>query len=435
MDQNPENEPISPVSPATPEPTSPEPEITPEPESTPEPTLEPEPAQEPTPSPESPAETPEPAPTPEPISTPEQPTPAQSISSEPVVPDSIVSPEKKSKKGLIIGCLLVLLLAAAGGLAAYWYFVLKPATTSAPQASQETSPAETAPASAAEETEITDPTIISNLFNRILTIHYPGVDGYLSSIKESGTSYEQNRAFNFATSYSVSGKLYAKGLENKDRLSVVTRYLRAKGEFEPIKNFDIPSDFYATKYAEYCKTSTIDPLCTGESGSAISAEKVLATYREFFADEPSLEAPTAICGAPGYDETYKIFFENIAGCGGVDLINHQIYIWKYSEDDEKAYVYASVNTIAEDNGADASGNFIGKLVYKSFLDHDAFYDSATQTTLTPDESLVYGRTDPAAGSKYSIQITSENYADFDQYRFVFVKTDNNQYLFSASEKL
>lgn len=53
---------------------------------------------------------------------------------QPVVPDSVVGPEKKSKKGLLIGCLIVLFL-LAGGFGAYWYLYLRPVPES-PQANQ-----------------------------------------------------------------------------------------------------------------------------------------------------------------------------------------------------------------------------------------------------------------------------------------------------------
>lgn len=370
--------------------------------------------------------TPDPIPPAEPAPIAPEPTPQV----EPApVPDQPAAPPEPSQKSVVnkplVIVLVIILVALLGALAYFLFFQNNsgqvPENTDTGQVEEE------------EEEEVPETTIdvssdtISPLFKLLLILHQPSLltDGPRT------IGYSLNQYFTFYSSYNVSEHLYpdASELTFNDKLSIVTRY--ASSYAKPVTEFNVPSDFYASKYPEYCADTATDPLCSNNEGNAISEEDVAAVYYEIFGEKPDhFESPTSFCGSRAYDSTYHFFYSTIAGCGGVDPLYHQVYIEKYTATDKKAYVYIRTASIYNTYSGVASDN--SSAVYKTFLKHADFYDQATQTDLTPDESLVYSRSLELLNTQ---AITADNYTEFEAYRFVFEKDGDGNYFFKTVEKL
>ncbi len=341
-------------------------------------------------------------------------TPAETASAFP--PES-AKPQKSNKP--LIAIAAILLTAIIGG--AVW-FLTRPQPNSKGESSVETDTPEPD-----EETAISDQDTTFSLFAKLLALHMPRSKSYL----EYAENYTEGKSFEFRGAYTPNEHLYpdASELTNQDKLYIVTSYLKDHDEFEPITNFNVPSNYLATRFADYCSQNSIDSMwCADNAGSAVSEEKVAETYRKFFGTTPTFENPTAICGGSIYDSEYHIFHDSISACGGIDLLNHQLYVSKYTEQGKLAYIYVSLGTINEDY--DPSGT---TSVYRAYLKWADVWDSNTQQAITPDPSLLHeeslGMTD------YGMYITPENYTFFEQYRFVFEKDSDNNYYFKTVEKL
>ena len=247
---------------------------------------------------------------------------------------------QKNKKPLII-ILVILLLAALGAVV---YLLLSQPKPDNSQTQTDTSePEEPEEEEEAVETTIEDQATISALFEKLLVLHVPRSKSYL----DYANNYVEGKQFEFRAAYTPTENIYpdASELENKDRLYIITSYLKDHDGFEPIANFNVPSDFIATTFADYCKNAASDPACSNNSASAISEEKVAETFREFFGVTPTFENPTSICGGSMYNAEYHIFHDTVGGCGGVDNLNHQLYITKYTKKGKLAYIYASLDSV------------------------------------------------------------------------------------------
>ncbi len=278
-----------------------------------------------------------------------------------------------------------------------------------------------------KETEISrDGETATALFGKLFALHIPTTqDDY----KTYG-GLEKNTSFDFRGAYNVNELLYpdASEFDNKAKLSIITRQLYNSNKFEDISKFNVPNDYFKEKFPEYCEGTAIDEMCSNNKGLAISEETVSNYYKKLFGEKPTFENPTSLCGAPAYDSEYHLFYETIQACGGVDVINHQLYVTKYSQKDNEAYVYIALNTINEDSSI--NGNVT---VYKKYLKLSDFYDSELQKDKEIDSSYIYKTANEAETSK--LFITEENYNEFDQFRFIFEKDTDNNYFFKGVEKL
>ncbi|MBQ6396135.1 hypothetical protein IJH89_00950 [Candidatus Saccharibacteria bacterium] len=343
----------------------------------------------------------------------------------PVVADSVVSSGKKKSKAPLLIALLLLLILGAGGAYAYFYTDLfkKPTSVApAPPASSEES--------SVAETDITDEASISALFSKLFFLHNPHTTEEEFSSLEYVT-YSKNSYFNFHNAYQVSGAFYndISDFGEPEKIYIVTNYLRQNKPdlFKSLSDLNIPADFFKQEgYGDLGESV----LITASESAAVPETEVEKIYSNLFGEGNVHQKPTEICGRLKYNSEYHIYYkEPFGGCGGVDLNNHQIYVEKYTETPTTAYIYTRVNTIRDDELNEAE---TGVAVYKTYLDHSAFYDSNTNQYLTPDPSLIYGYTSTV--SNYPIQITPENFQEFSSYRFVFTKSGDN-YIFKTVEKL
>lgn len=363
-------------------------------------------------------------------------TPAEATAAFPAEPA-----KPKSKKPLV-ALLAILFLIIIGVCAYFLFFQSKPANNQNSQASTGANADQTDEQPTEQEiefnpteektetnqetsTEISEDDL-SPLFKKLLLLHMPMLKNYLSYATRYDT-YETDKYFTFSGSYEVSEHFYpdASELTAGDKFFIVTQYMADKDYFKPLSDFNVPSDFFASKNPTLCDGKSGFP-CGNENGSAVSEDEVAKVYREFFGEIPtSFERPTYICGSRDYDSTYHIFHTfPYGGCGGVDFLSHQAYIEKYTTTGDTAYIYLRIASIYYDYSPNATNT-----VYKAFLKHADFYDSETQTNLTPDESLVYSHTNDDKRI-----ITADNYTEFEQYRFVFGK-DGDNYYFKTVEKL
>ena len=374
-----------------------------------------------TPNPIPPAEptpiTPEPVPQVEPTPAPDQPLPP-------------VEPSQKSvvNKPLVI-VLVVILVALLGTLAYFLFFQNKSGNGQVPE-NTDTRQVEEEEEEEVPEITIEDQDTISALFRKLLILHHPQIDNYLSYATE-GDSYSANKYFSFGSAYVVSDQLYSDGLTNRDKFFITTQYMLGQKQLKPAQNYGVPSNYYAIKNADYCSNTLDTTTCSSVDWmQATSEDEAAAVYASLFGEKPtSFESPTSICGTLSHDAEYHIYYTNMAGCGGGDGPIHQAYIEQYMATNSKAYIYihiASVNVYDGDNVP----------VYKTFIGLADIHNSETDQAITPDESLVYSRLGSGGvGMVIPKIIDSENYTQFQQYRFVFEKDDDGNYFFKTVEKL
>ena len=282
--------------------------------------------------------TPEPVPRVEPTPAPDQPLPP-------------VEPSQKSvvNKPLVI-VLVVILVALLGALAYFLFFQNNsgqvPENTDTRQVEEEEE-------EEAAETTIKDQDTISALFRKLLILHHPQIDNYLSYTTE-GDSYSANKYFSFGSAYVVSDQLYSDDLTNRDKFFITTQYMLDQKQLKPAQNYGVPSNYYAIKNADYCSNTLDTTTCSSVDWmQAASEDEVAAVYASLFGEKPtSFESPTSICGTLSHDAEYHIYYTNMAGCGGGDGPIHQAYIEQYMATGSKAYIYihiASVNVYDGDN--------------------------------------------------------------------------------------
>ena len=361
--------------------------------------------------------------TPEETSTPignETEAPTEGAPMPPVEP----APQKKSQKPIIIALVVVLVLAL--GVIAYLLFFNQQSPDQPPASPTTPDTPETTVEEPVEEVAIEDQTVTTALFAKLLALHIPKSKSYLNYAQ----NYKEGQTFEFRGGYTTNEHIYpdASELTNQDKLYIVTSYLKDHDGFELISNFDVPSNYFAAKFPTYCDNANMDQICTNNQGYAVSEEKVAETYQSFFGTTPTFENPTPICGGAAYDSEYHIFHDTVGGCGGVDPINHQLYVSKYTTKGDLAYIYASLDTIYEDY--DPSGT---TSVYRAYLENADIWDNDTHEIIAQDPSLLHEES--LGVSEYGMYITPENYTFFEQYRFIFQKNDDGNYFFDSVEKL
>ena len=344
-------------------------------------------------------------------------TPAETASAFP--PES-AKPQKSNKPLIAIVAIILVALIGVGA----WAVLSNKQSEPIPRG--EPTPEAPVDEPEEEETEITDEAIISSLFEKLLILHQPNVNNYLSY---AGDNYVKNQRLSFGSVYTVSGDLYTDGLTENDKFFIITQYMSDNGDAKLASELSVPSDFYASKFANYCATTPEDTMCSKNEGKAISEEAIAEVYEKIFGEAPAtFEQPTGICGAYAYDSAYHIYYDGIHGCGGADGPEHQVYIDRYTESESYAYAYLRVATINLYDGENVP-------VYKTYFGMDDLYDRKTNQYLTPDESLIYTRLgNGGMGMDLPQIINANNASEFDQYRFVF-KKDGENYYFNTVEKL
>ena len=341
--------------------------------------------------------------------------------------------KKKSPALMIILIIVVLLLLTVGGI-----FLFAPdlisnlfsgSTFPTPQISQSTTEeketetidteTKTEPEEEEEETEIADEAVKTALFNKLYDLHNP-----LTAQDEYSKFYplEAGAYFGFKTSYQVSENFYPTStLTNSDKLYIVTSLIKRDKKTTSLSSLGVKSDIYE-KY-EFC--SQEPQYCNPDNNVGVAAEDVEKLYKEIFGGTPTNEDPTGICGRLIYSKKYNVYFsEPVGGCGGVDLINHQAYVYSYTQKGNNAYLNLAVNTINE----------ASSIIYRTFLKHSSFYDSTSNTDLTPDESLIHSKLN-STSAEYGMLINKDNYTEFEHYRFTFEKDESGNYFFKSVKKI
>ncbi|MBR2587570.1 hypothetical protein IKE71_04345 [Candidatus Saccharibacteria bacterium] len=346
-----------------------------------------------------------------------------------VVADVPVEKPKKSRAPVILTIILALLL--IGSVVAYFLIFnqpkndgasIKPSSDSSQSKEETEDETETLP-----ESEISDSRLTQNLFDKVLILH--SVNG---SLLENKTELSANLFFEFAGSiYGISDNLYVGGLSESDKFFIATNYMRSQGLFKSLSNYDLPADFISSRpmWTEYCSKNAGDKFCTNEQNTGASESEVASVYRELFGSEPeSFVSPTSRCGAASYNSEYRIYYNNIAGCGGNSGPTRQAYVEKFTGTENEAFVYLRLATID-------TGNSDNVPVYKTFFSLNELRDADSGEVIIPDESLIYTRLGSGGfGMIIPTIITSENYTEFEQFRFVFEKS-GEKYYFKTVEKL
>lgn len=310
------------------------------------------------------------------------------------------------------------------------------------------------------EKTITDSEIISTLYDKMFLLHIPEKN------HDYVYPYKQNEFFGFGdgrfpdaqphnSEYKPLEKYYrdVNSLDGRDKTTTITRYLKDSGAATTAKQYGLTEEFYHEKGYSHCGVA-----CDPERKHVIPESVVTENYTALFADEPVYDDTVVYCGM-AYDAKLHIFYDipSSDDCRALDSLLHEAYIIKYTENEENAFVYLSINTIKMMSNGDKDGDE-GHLIYKTFLTRTEILDPETHELL-PDESLIYGRTNNEnrtkkketstsdSGSSSSsdvsgestetapyIEINADNYQEFEQYRFVFKKTEDGNYQFVTVEK-
>lgn len=174
--------------------------------------------------------------------------------------------------------------------------------------------------------------------------------------------------------------------------------------------------FYIYKNTEEFNEITIDEfkevyseLYTGEGDDIyefyqVKEQIILDKYKAVYGSTPSNYKIDSNCPEFRYSDKFKKFY-GASRCGGYGGSKILTYNYKFTESDDKAYVYTSVALQVFENETPVI-----------FTDYN--------------KTKEYKRGDAAL----DVEINSTNYQEFSKYKITFTKSDNNYY-FESVEKL
>ena len=329
--------------------------------------------------------------------------PAEEPAPEPILPETPVfdpaqplpSTEPKKKKSKFLPLLVIILLLLLGACGACYYIIvyrpdLNPFKSHAPAPAklEPSEPEETEEEETAVETEITDEATKSALFEKLFAIHIPRTIKQFKS-DETFKPYEliDNAYFVFSPGYNVTKKYYSGDLTEADKLYTITHGLHMQKKLKTLSELGLPEDFYEKLYPDLAQKTDLKEAY--KYGAGIEQSVVEDLYKNLFGTLPKHQETTPeICGHLVYNAEYEIYHtEAVSGCGGMPTYQH-LYVIGYKQKGKKGYIDVAIT--------------------EEYNDY-----------LAPTEAV----------------ITSDNYKDFSQYRFVFEDDGTGNYVYKTTEKL
>lgn len=328
---------------------------------------------------------PEPAPNSEPEKPAEDPAP------EPILPETPVfdpaqplpSTEPKKKKSKFLPLLVIILLLLLGACGACYYIIVyrpdlnpfrKPAPT--PAKLEPSEPEETEEEVEAEEVAITDEATKSALFEKLLTLHAV-TDNQIAS----NPNYKFGETFIYYLMGNPIDKFYSMTATDSDKIDQTIASLKSTAS-KSLQELGVPEDIYNSQVPE----DQIDYLKDFYTyGTGIEASIVAEAYKKMYGKEIKHQSSKIKCFGLLYSEEYNLYYTQPGGCGGVSPVQ-TLFVSSYSKKGNKYYV-----------------------------------DVAISDMTNPEEEITV--------------ITSDNYKNFSQYRFVFEDDGTGNYVYKTTEKL
>lgn len=341
----------------------------------PVPTPTPEPVANPAPEP-TPAPTPEPIPTPEPAVEPTSaPTPTPDATEPPITSEeSSEKPAKSNAMKIIIALLIVVLLGVAAFGVYQWWQGQNPSPAPAPSSDEQKddAPVETSD----KETTIEDAAIVKSLSQKV---------SWLNDVYED----EESSFINSVIAYNSINSLYKNSLTASQKAIIS---MKGMIDSETI-TLDQTKDQTSIKQIEdhfsksYPKSSGYN-YPNGLEISFVSYQRANDSYHNLFDSETNIakELLSGTCGEQYMYLSELDGYTNVAdGCGGTGWSTLYLRKDKYTKQDDYAYVYARVKTLAiegalydgylnyDDQKNHTSLDFSNKKVESSDLDGAALY--------------------------------------------------------------
>ena len=351
--------------------SNPAPNPAPEPIANPAPEPTPAPAPEPIPTPE-PAVEPTPTPAPEPA-----PTPTPEAAEPPLASEEASEKTAKSNAMKIIIALLIVVLLGVATFGAYqWWQSQNPSPSPAPAPSSDGPKDDTPVETSDKETTIEDAAIVKNLSQKV---------SWLNDVYED----EESPFINHVIAYNSINSLYKNSLtaaqkaiiSMKGMISSETITIDQTKNQTSIKQIE---DHFSKSYP---KSSGYN-YPNGLEISFASYQRANDSYHNLFDSETNIakELLSGTCGEQYMYLSELDGYTNVAdGCGGTGWSTLYLRKDKYTKQDDYAYVYARVKTLAvegalydgfvnyENQKNQTSLDYSNKKVESSDLDGAALY--------------------------------------------------------------
>lgn len=345
-------------------------------------------------------------------------------------------PEEKaktsSKKKIALIIIFTILILAIISLTA-WIIILKNSqTTKDPQPTNDNQAIATpAKNTENEEVEITDTSILNDLNTKLHYLNWSYTPGQAIHLEDPIVG---NVVVNQGYKLYESNGTYP----NDDKLTPVFGpiYLY-EGRFTDydgtVANTNYMESLFSSALGEKSKYYTNH----WDEVKYIDASIIRDRYKDLYGEEYANTSSNLIdagCITYIYDSTKDLYFTAGGGCGGVRPYSYELYKEKFTQKDDKAYIYVAFGWKYNSND-DAYGQGQPCAMYKSLVSTgDSSWPKSNLSNSQKGELVL--ETACTVDFYNNVQVNANNYRDFAQYRYVFEKNPNSStYHFVKVEKL
>lgn len=338
-----------------------------------------------------------------------------STSNPPVAPstkDDIAPQAAKSTNSskMLTWCLAILAIVGiiAAGIFAYLYFTT-PASDPSPAPTPENTPTSdiTDESETTEEIEITDLAVIDDLDKKI---------AILFNTDNTDRTFKTGMGIGY---YSL--QLFREGdiSESSKVRSVITHALELKPLDKERVDAAVSQNGYSGETEQFFR----------ESVKGIDGDSVAQKYKEIFGKTLVKGEIEEYCGRYKYNKQYDFYYSGIPGCGGRSPYSELYYKYRYTEDDNHAYIYTSTAVISPTFGTTPEGYNTEDAPFYVYCDVSYLGDNGIA------EDAEVCATLQSYDEKEAFTLNASNYEQYSKYRFVFDKDGNGNYYFNKVEKL
>ena len=324
----------------------------------------------------------------------------------------VPQPEKsKSSKGLIALVVILAILALAGTAFGIYGMFFQPQPVNQPETNQSPTNTEStekeSTATSNDEVEITDLAIIDDLDKKIAILF---------------NTDNTERTFNTGMGIGYYGlQLFREGdISESDKVrSVITHTLELKPLDKEKVDAAVSQNGYSGQTEQLFR----------ESIKGIDGDSVAQKYKEIFGNTLVKGEIKEYCGYYKYNKQYDFYYSGIPGCGGKTPYSELYYKYRYTEDDNHAYVYTSTAVISPTFGTTPEGYNTEDVPFHVYCDVSYLGENGIV------ENAKVCATLQSYDEKEAFTLNASNYEQYSKYRFVFDKTDDGNYYFNRVEKL
>ena len=327
-----------------------------------------------------------------------------------VTPDNLKTPsqniEKPKNHKAIIWVLSILLIAtiAATSVFAYLYFTNQKSTPTTSDNGGESGTTEPA-----EEVEITDADILSDLDTKIAILF--GTDN-------TGSTFATGRAIGI-----YDEVLFHEGdISQSSKTNSVIRYTL---EFSPLNEEEIVAALNQSGL-----TGENEKYFRQDQAKGISGDIVAQKYKEIFGKDLVKEDFGTSCGGYRYNAQYDFYYDDVLGCGGTTPYERFYYKYDYTSDGDHVYVYVATAFISPTLTTSPEGYTQENLPYYVYCDIADLNSDGVANNAEVCATL------QSHDEKNNFTLDSSNYkSKYGRYRFVFDKSDDGNYYFNKVERV